>query len=77
MYDIIKDDEKIKKIEDCINDFVPENVLDTKEHYLNYINNTDVNGWFVKNKYYNIRLGLYDTSKKIYIYKRLSNLQFF
>jgi len=64
MYDIIKDDEKIKEFEDYINGFVMENVLDTKEHYVQYLkDNKNIRSWFIMNKYYSIRPGLYDTSK--------------
>ena len=64
MYDLIKDDEKIKEFEDEINNNVLNNVLDTKEHYINYIKNNDLKGWFVKNKYFKIRPGLYEQTTK-------------
>jgi len=62
MFEIIIDDRLLNKFESKVN-----SVLDTiknKEDYLTIIKNDDVISWFIKNKYYNIRPGLYPTNDK-------------
>lgn len=72
MYDIIKDDDKIKEFEDYINGFCMDNVLDSKDHYVSFLkNNKNLKGWFIMSKYYCIRPGLYaqktNSFRKFYI----------
>jgi len=62
MFEIIIDDRLLNKFESKVN-----SVLDTiknKEDYLTIIKNDDIVSWFIKNKYYNIRPGLYPTNDK-------------
>ena len=62
MFEIIIDDRLLNKFESKVN-----SVLDTiknKEDYVTIIKNEDIVSWFIKNKYYNIRPGLYPTNDK-------------
>ena len=75
MYEIIIDKEKLDQFENVINREL-ENLL-IKENYNNYTKRKDIYGWFIKNKYYSIRPGLFHNKtslknidiKKTLIYK--------
>ena len=71
MYEIIIDENKLEEFEETINIIIPTITNDNddsliekcKEEYNKIIKRDDVIGWFIKNKIYNIRPGLYPTGK--------------
>lgn len=78
MYNIMKDDLKLKNFVDHINNlcFVNDKFIN-KETYLNLIKKDDVYGWFIKHKFYRIRPGLYDitgSSHKKLDYDHINNI---
>ena len=66
LYEIMKDEEKLKNFLDEIRSlcFIDDKIID-KETYLNLIKKDDVYAWFIKNKIYNLRPGLYPSERKI------------
>lgn len=61
MFEIIKDDEKLKKFEEDYK-YTMNNIIVDKETYKEYLkdkNNNELLRWFIKNKVYSIRAGLY------------------
>ena len=66
MYNIMKDDEKLKAFEDKINLCIIPEVSKNKESYDKFIKeNNDIFGWFISHKFYNIRPGIFPYNKKI------------
>ena len=69
MYEIIKDDEKIKEFENKINEILP--TIQKKEDYDYYIkenyrnSNLNLYGWFIANKHSSIRPGMYQINSKM------------
>lgn len=66
MFEIIKDDEKLKKFEEDYK-YTMTNIIINKETYKEYLkdkNNNDLLRWFIKNKVYQIRAGLYPMPNK-------------
>ena len=63
LLEIMKDENKYNLWIEEINKIF-ELIVD-KESYLKYTNKNTLNGWFIGNKYYNIRPFLYPTNKKI------------
>lgn len=62
LYNILKDDVKVKNFISNVNDlcFDKQNNFITKQQYLTLINpSNSVYAYFIKNKYYNIKPGLY------------------
>ena len=65
LYKIMKDEEALKNFIDEINKRCWEDdEFINKETYLKIINENDVYGWFIKNKYYNRLPGLYPPPNK-------------
>jgi len=62
MYEILIDTDLLLKFETSINDLI--DTIKNKDDYLKIIKKDDLVGWFIKNKYYNIRSGLYDPANK-------------
>jgi hypothetical protein len=64
MYNIIKDDEKLKDFEDKIHlCIIPE--VSKKQKYDEFTKeNNNIFGWFISHKYYNIRPGFFPSNKK-------------
>jgi len=52
IYDIIQDDEKVEEFEKEINDI--KETIKTKADYMNVINQKNIYGWFIGDKYYAI-----------------------
>jgi hypothetical protein len=79
MYEIMIDENKIKDFENIINNEL-ENLIE-KEKYNEFTKRKDIYGWFVKNKYYRLRPGLFHMKtklkqidlKKTYIYEFFNN----
>jgi hypothetical protein len=72
MNDILTNEEKLINFENEINKEL-ENLTD-KTYYNEYVKKKDIYGWFIKNKYYRIRPGLFhmkDNLKKIDLKKCL------
>ena len=71
LYKILNDDEQLKIFIEKINNlcFNDKNIRDdkfiNKDEYISIINNDDIYGWFITNKYYNIRPGLYPVNYKL------------
>jgi len=66
MYEIIKDDEKIKKFEEDYK-YTMNNIIVDKQTYVEFLkdnNNNELLRWFIKNKVYSIRAGLYPPPNK-------------
>ena len=69
MFEIIKSNEKTEDFDKKITElFVYINK--TKEKYIEIIKQDNVYGWFIKNRAYNIRIGLFPTNNK-WIHKSL------
>ena len=65
MYNIMKDDEKLKAFEDKINLCIIPEVSKNKESYVKFIKeNNNIFGWFVSYKFFNIRPGLFPLINK-------------
>jgi len=62
MYDIIIVNDLLLNFEKTINDLI--DTIKNKDDYLKIIKKDDLIGWFIKNKYYKIRPGLYDPDNK-------------
>jgi len=62
---IMKDKKKFDDFKKKINDIIPK-IKDSKEEYLKVVKNKDIYGWFIANKYYNIRAGLYPSIESIF-----------
>jgi 16S rRNA G966 N2-methylase RsmD len=60
MYNLLKNDTKIKQLEKYYNEKITKI---TKEEYNLLIKDTDIKNQFLKNKFYSIRQGLYPTNK--------------
>lgn len=61
MYEIIKDNNKTLKFENDINKLIQG--INNKEEYLKIVKEKNLYGWFIKNKIYYIRPGLYPINK--------------
>ena len=59
MFELIRNPEELKKFEDKYNSILPTL---NKEEYNKLIKQNDLFGWFVGNKYYQIRAGLFPTT---------------
>ncbi len=64
MYEIIKDDVKRAEFENIINDKI-DSFNGSKERYNIEVKQKNIYGWFICNKYFNIRPGLYPADKQI------------
>jgi hypothetical protein len=73
MYEIMLDDNKIEKIEKDFEDKV-KSFKDNKEMYDTIVKEDNLLSWFIKNKLYNIRPGLYPSLRS---YKETINLKLF
>ena len=87
MFEIFKDDEKIKQFENKINDEILPNIQ-TKDNYDNFLkSNKNLYGWFISSKYYKIRPGIFPQKRKfnkidlkrypIYDFYKNSNIEFY
>ena len=66
MYNIIKDDEKLKAFEDKINLCIIPEVSKNKQSYDKFIKeNNNIFGWFISHKFYRIRPGIFPYDKKL------------
>ena len=63
MFHILRDKDKTEALEKAYKDFFTVEL--TKEVYNNIIKQDNVSAWFLKNKYYNIRPGLFPTGKTV------------
>ena len=81
MYEIIIDDNKIKDLENEINSLLPL-LESSKEEYNKIVKSNSLLGWFVGNKFYSIRVGLYpltnmNSFKKEVSFKNFPIYEFF
>ena len=63
MYKIITDDEQVLKFETKFNKVVKPS-KNNKEAYNNFVKQDSVMAWFIKNKIYKIRPGLFPDDRK-------------
>jgi hypothetical protein len=68
MFEIIRDDNKQADFDDKIKKII-EKVKNNKEEYKKVIKSDDIYGWFIKNKYYRIRPGLFQIDIKGWNFK--------
>lgn len=61
--EIMKDGERYNKFKDKVNEAI--RTLDNKDKYLDIITSKTTLGWFIANKFFNIRPGLYPTNKSL------------
>lgn len=64
MYLILIDDVKLKEFEDKINNEIIPKISKNKIDYVNYLKDKNIYTWFIANKFYNIRAGLYPSESK-------------
>jgi hypothetical protein len=62
MFDIIRDDKLLIEFENEVNRLI--DTIKNKEDYTSLVKKEDVVSWFIKNKYYCIRPGLYPINEK-------------
>lgn len=63
MYEIMTDENKINDFENMINNELHN--LVNKENYNKFCKRNDIYGWFIKNKYYKLRPGLFHMQDKL------------
>ena len=66
MYNIIKDDEMLSNFENQVNNIIIPKIKKSKTDYLEVTTKDDVYGWFIANKFYNIKAGLYNVNTSGY-----------
>ena len=64
MFNIIRDDDELNNFEMKINELIP-GVLNDKHNYVKFIKQNNVYAWFIANKFYSIRPGLFKKIDKI------------
>lgn len=64
MFDIIRDDHKLNEFEIKINDELMPILLNDKEKYTEFVKQNNIYSWYIRNKFYNIRPGLFPQNKK-------------
>lgn len=75
MFNTIKDENKLKKFEKLLSRTI-DTIQDNKGKYNDIVSQDNLLGWFIKNKYYNIRPGLFPEGKKMK-YKPFSDYPIF
>jgi site-specific DNA-adenine methylase len=67
LYNIAKDENEFNNFIDDVNEsvFDDDNNFISKDEYFNLINEDTLKAWFIKNKFYNIRVGMYPMRKSI------------
>lgn len=63
MFNIIRDDDELINFEKKIIELIPD-ILNDKRNYLEFTKQNNVYAWFVANKFYSIRPGLFPMNKK-------------